>query len=868
MLLALSAAAQNIANWNTTSGNWNNANNWDCVVNGSSQPCVPGAGFNVQNIGGDITLDIDTSIAHLAANGGSLTLSGKALTATDPLGIQMTLGIVNMSNTSVINGFLLAQTLHVDSSTVNGSVQTFDATVTNGKLGALTLSNRITAANSTFGSSSSVTIAQNSSLANSTIGGQFVINSGTLTVDSGSTINATQTLITTGGLTIQGGSTWNASTQPVFLGLGFGSSSVDVTGTGSTLNITNTALELGQIGNATVTVEHGGTIAATGSGGNFLIGLGVVFPTQSSMLVQSGGQASANKITVSGAGAVGSSGLLSISDSSSNVTTADELLVINGGVVNAANQSSLTANSLRIQTSGSVTIDSGATLTLASDTVALVGSVGAGTLTFQNGGTGSGPGQLVLGGSAGSSGTVVITGSGSSWQSANSISVGEAGTGSLTVSEGGSLDTGADTNGLSASIGTKSTGIGTVTLNSGDWVASGTLMIGNAGTGTLSLLEGATAVTGAAVLGASAGSSGSVSVSGTGSTWTNSGKLTVGSSGSGLLLISDGGVVSNVDAVIGDKKGSSGSVMVIGAGSTWHNGGILTIGGDGGASLTIDGGTVTAGGAGIGSNFASVHVDVTNQGSLTILGDVTIGGAGQTDVTIENGATFDSDHAASIGGSGGDTTVTVTGAGSSWTIHGTGALTIDDKGSLFVTDGGTLTAGTITLLSGGLLNGQGGTIIGNIVNSGATMTAGDATGTLTITGNYTQTSGELLFEIDGLGPTQFDRMVISGLANITGGSIDIIFGNGFTPAAGETFDLLSAALGITITGVTFDVIGLPPGLRFFDSIGANGFTFGFASDTASAPEPAGVMLFAMGLGVLIARSRRLLGRGARTKRLH
>jgi hypothetical protein len=109
----------------------------------------------------------------------------------------------------------------------------------------------------------------------------------------------------------------------------------------------------------------------------------------------------------------------------------------------------------------------------------------------------------------------------------------------------------------------------------------------------------------------------------------------------------------------------------------------------------------------------------------------------------------------------------------------------------------------------------------------------------------------LLFEIDGLGPAQFDRLLVSGLANITGGFIDIQFGNGFVPGAGENFDLLSAVLGLTISNVTVNVTGLPSGLQFIDSIGPNGFQIGFAGSN-SAPEPSGAILLVLGLGIILA----------------
>jgi T5SS/PEP-CTERM-associated repeat protein len=860
LLLSGAAAAQDLANWNTGTGSWNNAANWDCVVGGVSSHCIPGAGFVVTNIGGDITLDVNATVARISGTAGSLTTNGKTLTATDPLGIQITGGIFTAFGSSVINsGFLLAQTLELNTSTINGSAQTFNANIVNSTLGPLTVASQLTLAGSHVGPSSSLTIGAPSSISNSTIGGQFIINFGTpLTVDNGSTINATQSLIAQGSLTIQGGSTFNATTTPVFLGLSPGAAALDVTGPGSVLNLANTALELGQIANSRVTVEHGGSIAASGSGGNFLIGLGAVFPTDSTMSVNSGGTASANNITVSGS-AIGSTGLLSLSDSSSSVTAAGELLVASGGVVNAANQGSLAVGSLRIQ-SGSVTIDSNASFAVTSGTAVLIGSGGTGTFTLQGGGTGSASGELVLGTSVGSSGTMTVADSFSKWSGSSNVSVGESGAGSLSVRSGGALVTGSDASGLSASIGTQSTGNGIVTVQGGDWTAHGALQIGAAGTGTLQLLQGGTLESGAATIGASPGSTGSVSVSGAASIWRLAGDLTVGSNGSGSLAVSGAGQVTDTNAVIGDKVGSSGSVTVAGLGSSWQNSGILTVGGNGGAGLTIDTGTVTAGGAAIGSNFAPVQVTVTNHGTLSVLGDVSLGGGGSTTTTIQNGGTFDSGVNATIGSAGGSTVVTVTGTDSTWTLHGAGNLTIGDKGSLLVMDGGTVASASITVGTNGLLNGQGGHIVGNIFNNGGTITPGDATGVMTITGNYAQRSGALLFEIDGLAPSQFDRLLISGLADMTGGSIDIMFGAGFMPAAGESFDLLSATLGLSLANVDFAVIGQPADLRFTETVGADGLQLDFLA-TAPVDEPNTWALLAIGAPLIGWLMRR---RGCRT----
>ena len=171
-----------------------------------------------------------------------------------------------------------------------------------------------------------------------------------------------------------------------------------------------------------------------------------------------------------------------------------------------------------------------------------------------------------------------------------------------------------------------------------------------------------------------------------------------------------------------------------------------------------------------------------------------------------------------------------------------------------------LTSTGITVDPGGLLNGQGGNIIGTVFNVGGTVTPGDATGTLSIDGDYNQSSGVLLFEIDGFGPTQFDHLLISGLANISGGFIDIEFGNGFVPAAGQNFDLLSAIGGLTVANVTFDVIGLPPGLQFLDAVGPNGIQLDFLA-TAPVDEPHTWALLAIGAPLIGWLMRR---RGYRT----
>src|SRR5262249_46535212 len=114
-------------------------------------------------------------------------------------------------------------------------------------------------------------------------------------------------------------------------------------------------------------------------------------------------------------------------------------------------------------------------------------------------------------------------------------------------------------------------------------------------------------------------------------------------------------------------------------------------------------------------------------------------------------------------------------------------------------------------------------------------------------------------------PTQYDHLAITGLADIMGGSIEILFGNGFVPAAGENFDLLSATLGLKLDGVSFDVIGLPSGLEFTEAVGANGFDLSFGpASAASVPEPASVGLLGLGVLAMLAFRRKAVTRLSRS----
>ncbi|WP_159096773.1 autotransporter domain-containing protein [Pseudovibrio sp. Alg231-02] len=212
-----------------------------------------------------------------------------------------------------------------------------------------------------------------------------------------------------------------------------------------------------------------------------------------------------------------------------------------------------------------------------------VGYSGEGTLTVSDGGVVN-SNYGYIGHNRGSIGAVEVTGIGSTWvNSGSELVVGESGNGTLTVSDGGKVK--GDYGHIGYSDG--STGSVEVTGTGSIWVNSGILAVGGSGNGTLTVSDGGKVNSNYGYVGRYKGSTSVVEVTGTGSTWGNSGNLSVGRDGGGSLTVSDGGTVSNISGFIGRYKGSTGIVEVTGTGSTWSNSSNLVVGRDGDGILTI-----------------------------------------------------------------------------------------------------------------------------------------------------------------------------------------------------------------------------------------------------------------------------------------
>jgi autotransporter-associated beta strand protein len=182
-----------------------------------------------------------------------------------------------------------------------------------------------------------------------------------------------------------------------------------------------------------------------------------------------------------------------------------------------------------------------------------------------------------------------------------------------------------------------------------------------------------------------------------------------------------------------------------------------------------------------------------------------------------------------------------------------GSARIDVRGGA-VLDVTGLTAGKLVLSNNQALIGNG-TLRGNLdVAAGSSVSAGVSPGHLTVTDNYTQT-GTMLAEIGGLTKgSDYDWIDVGGTATL-GGLIEINLIGPFTPSAGMTFDILTAAGGITnvdLSGVTFALSGTPlmPEAYWVPTLVDLGSGAEALRLTLGVPEPSSLAIL-VGLGCLL-----------------
>ncbi len=238
----------------------------------------------------------------------------------------------------------------------------------------------------------------------------------------------------TGTLRLENGGTVTTD-GTVFLGVGSqGSGTVIVTGTGSTLQA-NSNVQIGDSGTGNLQVRNGGAFTTTGAS---IIG------------ARTGAEGT---VTVTGVGsswatgrfALGQDGTgrLIVSDGATVDTTDAIWGVIIGSQTGSSGEALITGAGSRWTNTGPMR----------------VGSLGRGSLRVENGASVETDSFVSIGAGADAEGSVTVSGAGSIWSAASSFSIGQMGTGDLTVSDDGQVEVVSGTGTITIAQQAGSTGV-------------------------------------------------------------------------------------------------------------------------------------------------------------------------------------------------------------------------------------------------------------------------------------------------------------------------------------------------------------------------------------------------------------------------
>lgn len=319
------------------------------------------------------------------------------------------------------------------------------------------------------------------------------------------------------------------------------------------------------------------------------------------------------------------------------------------------------------------------------------------------------------------------------------ITVGDSGTGRIYVRQKGTLKINGE-----GILGKEVKGTGILNLIGSmaklELGASGSLKIGDKGTGEVNLSQGATYTSQAVTqLGSADGGTGILTVDGQNSKWTATGGLKIGEHGTGRVEIRNkGNVAATGDTmIIGAESDGDGTLVIDGEGTTLDFDGKFIVADKGQGKLQLkNGATFTTGDLTLAKSAGSVGtLELTNVGSaaqgFVVEGDFTVGAAGRGIVRVEGGygLTANSDvtmgETPTSGSQESPNLATITGHHSNWFIDGNLTLgkgagsyaTIDvlDKAH-FLAEGALVTLGEAAN-SVGILNFDGASSEGNPLKS-------------------------------------------------------------------------------------------------------------------------------------------------------
>jgi T5SS/PEP-CTERM-associated repeat protein len=458
--------------------------------------------------------------------------------------------------------------------------------------------------------------------------------------------------------------------------------------------------------------------------------------------------------------------------------------------------------------------------------------------------------QAIIDGPAAAPPTVIASGAGTVLKAAAMV-IGDTGAGRLTVGNGARVDvppliTVAAKPGSSGYIEVHGI-VGPIGEPSSlpAHIVGSTLVLGDQGSATMLVRDGAQVGIDVTLIGDSPGGKGKLTITGAGSRYLGaieSADIVVGNQGWGELFVGDKARV-NATLHVGTVSTGTGTVLISGAGTILTSP-ELRVG------LAGTGVVHAVSGARINSTVVDIGVQAGGKGLLKLEGPGTkmvvesellideFAVAKEAFLIVANGAAVEMSTFGQFG------------------IGGSGVLELRSGGSFTAPDG--VNSGTI-VLDGGTLNvpsleTYGGIIIGNSPGSG------------TINGNLRmRASGYLEIEVGGSVPgVDYDVLTINGDV-VLGGTLKIIFLDGFVPEGGAAFAFLDISGSVSGGFANVEIAGLDPALRLQLELGERGV----AAVAAPVPEPLALWSMLAGLGAVACAYRtRRRGFGQRSTHTH
>lgn len=648
-----------------------------------------------------------------------------------------------------------------------------------------------------------------------------------LTLASGTLQSTSTGALGSGPVTFAGGTLAVTSGSPTLPTFSVGQGSATISNAGTVLTSSNYA-EAGRDGGGAINVTDGGRLAIATS-----IAAGLNTGDTGTITVTGTGSRMEAGSFLALAYTSGTTGALSVTDNASVQIDTYALVGYQGaGMLNVTSGGTFTttqdlniANTATAQ--GTLNVTSGGTVTTTTNAYVSYGNAatanatvtgansawnisgflevghdGTGTLNVTDGGSVTAAQSTALGVTSSATGNILVSGTGSALNTGTAFYLGHTGAGNLTIASGGAVA--AD----NFNVGFAATGVGTLNLNSGGTLRIGGLTQGN-GSGTLTLAGG--------------------TLEAINRSFSSSVPLVLASATNSTVSVS--GLAVQLDGLIS------------GAGGLTKTGvGILTLGGNN----TFSGGTTLSGGslhnAALGSGAVTLAGGLLDLGGFSpTLPSVVFNGGTFTNGSLENATAFEVQSGSLSAALTGNAALTKTTAGT-FTLSGdntyaggttinAGTLTLGHANALGTGATSIATDGTLDLggyvPSAGNLTLDGGTLQGGSLSPTAlTLNSGTVAATLTGTGALTKSGGSTI--------TLGGNNTYSGGTALSGGSLviahnaalgtgTVAISNGAvidaSPLANLVFGGSGATQSVTVTGA---------GSQLYT---ANGLTFGNAGNS-------------------------------------